>query len=73
MKNMEVKGQIEQMLQQISSVDDQQYNIILRLLSDVFKEFNSGTKHKVDQKLWDHIDAEIKLSHSKQQGEQQQR
>ena len=66
MKNPEVMKQIEEMLRQISSVDDQQHSIIVRLLSEVFLEFNTGIKRKVDQKLWDYIDAEVKLSHGKQ-------
>ena len=65
MKNPEVMKQIEQMLRQISDVDEVQYTIIMRLLSEVFMEYNSGVKRKVDQKLWDYIDAEIKLSHRK--------
>lgn len=65
MKNTEVMVQIEEMLRQISDVDDQQHTIIKRLLADVFLEFNSGIKRKVDQKLWEYIDAEVKLSHNK--------
>ena len=66
MKNPEVMKQLEQMLRQISDVDDQQHSIILRLLNEVFLEFNSGIKRKVDLKLWEYIDAEIKFSHRKQ-------
>jgi len=61
MKNEEVMQQIDQMLRQISDVDDQQHAIIMRLLNEVFMEYNTGIKHKVDQKLWDYIDAEVKL------------
>lgn len=66
MKNTEVMKQLEQMLRQISDVDDQQHSIILRLLNEVFLEFNSGIKRKVEQKLWEYIDAEIRLSHREQ-------
>jgi len=61
MKNQEVMKQIEQMLRQISDVDEQQHAIIMRLLTEVFIEYNTGIKRKVDQKLWDYIDAEVKL------------
>jgi predicted nucleic acid-binding protein len=61
MKNREVMNQIDQMLRQISDVDEQQHTIIMRLLSEVFIEYNTGVKRKVDQKLWDYIDAEVKF------------
>ena len=61
MKNREVMNQIDQMLRQISDVDEQQHTIIMRLLSEVFVEYNTGIKRKVDQKLWDYIDAEVKF------------
>ncbi len=65
MKNADVMEQIEGMLKEISDVDAAQYQIVLRLLSEVFVEYNSGIKRKVDQKLWDYIDAEVKLSSAK--------
>ena len=65
MKNQEVMKQIDQMLRQISDVDEQQHTIIMRLLSEVFIEYNTGIKRKVDQKLWDYIDAEVKFQQKK--------
>ncbi len=66
MKDVDVMEQIESMLKDISGTDDAQYHIVIRLLSEVFMEYNSGVKRKVDQKLWDFIDAEIRLSSIKE-------
>jgi len=60
-KNSEVMGQIEEMLQDLKNHDRQQYNIILRLLDGVFKEYNTGKNKNIEKKLYDLIDAEVRF------------
>lgn len=60
-KNSEVLKQIEGMLQGLKQKDEQQYNIILALLQEVFIEYNTGKNRGIDKRLYDLIDAEVKF------------
>ena len=61
MKDQDVMIQIDRMLKNLKIADKGQYTIITSLLNEVFKEFNSGVKRKIDTRLWDMIDAEVQL------------
>jgi len=61
MKDEDVMIQIERMLKDLKIADKGQYSIVTSLLNEVFREFNSGVKRKIDNKLWDMIDAEVQL------------
>jgi hypothetical protein len=55
LQNKDVMHQIRGMLESIQKEDPQQSQIILNLLQEVVKEFNSGRTMNVDRKLYDMI------------------
>ncbi len=55
LQNKDVMHQIRGMLESIQKDDPQQSQIILNLLQEVVKEFNSGRTMNVDKKLYDMI------------------
>lgn len=55
-QNKDVMHQIRGMLESIQKEDPQQAQIILNLLGEVVKEFNSGRTMNVERKLYDMID-----------------
>ena len=59
LKNKDVLNRIEEMLDDLKASDKQQFKIVIQLLDEVFKEFNSKRPRNVDKKLYDLIDAEV--------------
>lgn len=55
LQNKDVMHQIRGMLESLQKDDPQQSQIILNLLQEVVKEFNSGRTMNVDKKLYDMI------------------
>lgn len=55
LQNKDVMHQIRGMLESLQKEDPQQSQIILNLLQEVVKEFNSGRTMNVDKKLYDMI------------------
>lgn len=55
LQNKDVMYQIRGMLESLQKEDPQQSQIILNLLQEVVKEFNSGRTMNVDKKLYDMI------------------
>lgn len=56
LQNKDVMHQIRGMLETIQKEDPQQAQIILNLLGEVVKEFNSGRTMNIERKLYDMID-----------------
>jgi hypothetical protein len=56
LQNKDVMHQIRGMLEAIQKEDPQQAQIILNLLGEVVKEFNSGRTMNIERKLYDMID-----------------
>lgn len=54
-QNKDVMHQIREMLESLQKSDPQQSQIILNLLQEVVKEYNSGRTMNVDKKLYDMI------------------
>lgn len=57
-QNKDVMSQIRAMLETIQNDDPQQAKIVLNLLNEVVKEYNSGRPMNVERKLYDMIDSE---------------
>lgn len=57
-QNKDVMLQIKGMLESLQKDDPQQAKIILNLLNEVVKEYNSGRPMNIERKLYDMIDAE---------------
>jgi hypothetical protein len=55
-QNKDVMHQIKGMLESLQKEDPFQAQIILNLLQEVVKEYNSGRTMNVDRKLYDMID-----------------
>lgn len=55
LQNKDVMHHIRGMLESLQKDDPQQSRIILNLLLEVVKEFNSGRTMNVDKKLYDMI------------------
>lgn len=64
-KNKDVMHQIKSMLESLQKEDPVQSKIILNLLGEVVKEYNSGRTMNIDKKLYDMIDGETFESKSK--------
>lgn len=56
--NKDVMNQIKIMLESLQKEDPAQAKIILNLLQEVVKEFNSGRPMNIERKLYDMIDGE---------------
>lgn len=61
-QNEKVMVQIRSMLKSLQESDPQQCKIILFLLQEVYKEFNTGVPGNIDRKLYDMIDNETFFS-----------
>ncbi len=57
-KNKDVMHQIKSMLESLQEEDPKQVKIILNLLQEVVKEYNSGRSMGIERKLYDMIDGE---------------
>lgn len=57
-QNESVMHQIKGMLEQLQKTDPKQSKIIMNLLQEVVKEYNSGRSMNIEGKLYDMIDGE---------------
>lgn len=57
-QNKDVMQQIKGMLEALHKDDPQQTKIILNLLAEVVKEYNSGRPMNIEKKLYEMIDGE---------------
>jgi hypothetical protein len=58
-QNKDVMHQIRGMLESLKKDDPQQSQIILNLLQEVVKEYNSGRTMNIDKKLYDMINGAL--------------
>ena len=57
-QNNDVMVQIRSMLESLQENDPQQARIVLNLLQEVVKEYNSGRPMNIERKLYDMIDSD---------------
>lgn len=60
-KNTDVMEQIKGMLKSIKGNDKNTHEIILTLLDEVFKEYNSGKNRDIENKLYQMIDNDVRF------------
>ena len=59
-KDKDMIVQIEKILTSLKKMDKQLHYIIIRLLQEVYREYNSGRNRHIDRILYDLIDIEVK-------------
>ncbi len=64
-QNKDVMQQIKGMLEDLQKKDAQQAKIILNLLHEVVKEYNSGRPMNIEKKLYEMIDGETSFETKK--------
>lgn len=64
-QNKDVMHQIKGMLEDLQKEDPQQAKIILNLLHEVVKEYNSGRPMNIEKKLYEMIDGETSFETKK--------